>query len=248
MPGVIAGHDSHGMVKVHVSRGPFRIVGENKEMRLRTDLGDATDSSLVIVHAAKPVHAAGVRIGDVVASSHMQGHRIAAGDPRSHLLVAAAQRMANSKLTPQESFYAREVPLALPIAFQVNVVRRFEHFGVECESLFQNIAVLAEGDQAVKAARQLLSHPATAPEAPDLVAGRKRLDEVEVTQSVSMDLIRFVVCDVELERRGAAYREGSAERVLEKLIAQSTDQSHDHHNSETGIFDVIGVIPCGPRT
>src|SRR5712691_1055048 len=228
-PGVIPGHDGHGMVEVQVSRGPFRIVGKNKEVRLWNDFGDATDSSLVIVRAAKPVHPAGVRIGDIVAPAHMQGHRIAAGDPSSHLLVAAAQRMANSKLTPQESFYAREVSLALPIALQVNVVRRFENFGVECESLLQNIAVLAEGDKPVKAARQLLGHPATAPEAPDLVAGRKRLDDVEVTQRVSLNLIRFVVRDIELKRRGAAHREGPAERVLEKLIAQSADQPRDHH-------------------
>src|SRR5712692_9190448 len=36
VPGVIAGHDGHGMVEVQVFRGPFRLVGENKEMRLRT--------------------------------------------------------------------------------------------------------------------------------------------------------------------------------------------------------------------
>src|SRR5712671_3305292 len=99
----------------------------------------------------------------------MKGHRIAAGDPDSHLLVAAAQRLAESQLTPQESFYAGEVLLALPIALQVNVVRRLEHFGVECESLLENIAVLAERDQPVKAARRVLRHPTTAPEAQDLV-------------------------------------------------------------------------------
>ena len=81
----------------------------------------------------------------------------------------------------------------------------------------------------MKAARQLLSHPTTAPETPDLVAGRKRLDGVEVTQSVSLHFIRFVVRDVELERRGTAYGEAPAERVLEKLVAQSADQSRDHH-------------------
>src|SRR5713226_5575738 len=108
--------------------------------------------------------------------------------------------MANGKLTSQESFYALEVSLALPIALQVNVVRRLEHFGVECESLLQNIAVPAEGDQPMKAARQLLSHPAAAPEAPDLVEGRKRLDDVEVAQGVSLHFIRLVVRDVELER------------------------------------------------
>src|SRR6267154_887833 len=143
--------------------------------------------------------------------------------------------MANGKLVPQESFYSREVLLALPIALQVNVVRRLEHFGVESESLLQNIAVLAEGYQPVKAARQMLSHPATAAEAPDLVAGRKRLDDVEVAESVRLGFIRFVVRDVDLERRGAACGERSAERVLEKLIAQSADQPCDHHISEAAI-------------
>src|SRR5712671_911796 len=154
--------------------------------------------------------------------------------------------MANNKLTPQESFYAPEVLLALPITLQVNVVRRPEHFGVECESLLENIAVLAERDQPVKAARQVLRHPTTAPEAQDLVAGRKRLDDVEVTQGVGPHLIRFVVRDIEFERRGAACREGPAERVLEKLIAQSADQSHDHHISETGILEESVAFPPLP--
>src|SRR5258706_16216652 len=155
--------------------------------------------------------------------------------------------MANNKLTPQVSFYAPEVLLALPITLQVNVVRRPEHFGVECESLLENIAVLAERDQPVKAARQVLRHPTTAPEAQDLVAGRKRLDDVEVAQCVSLELIRTEVRDIEFERRGAAYRESPAEGVREKLIAQSTDQSHDHHDSETANFSRNRSYAARPR-
>ena len=132
---VVARH-MHRRIEGKVRFRPVGVVGKDEERKPashgRAQMGKG---ARIIARATGPVRALAFRVGNIVATPHMQRDSVLFGADRVEPAgILAIRRRDEFKILPDPVGEIGEIALGLEIAMQIDVVARIEDVGVEPET------------------------------------------------------------------------------------------------------------------